>query len=97
MFPEFINLTHVYSYYQLETALSSAIRLDCPLLISETDQSAMRISLAHRNYVLVNTIVGFLIERPNKQSYQVLNPHLNKLNLMHLPNLGMLYEMAMIA
>ena len=96
IYPEFVNLTHIYSYHQLEDSLASALRMGCPLIISQSDQSAMGISLQWGNYVLVNKIITYLIEFPTTKNCYILNGHLTQLNEMLLPNLGRLYDASMI-
>lgn len=69
IFPEMVNATQIYAYYQSQHELSAAIRDECPLLVSREGTSALSIAagnertvqegqiVRHKNEVMIATII----------------------------------------
>jgi hypothetical protein len=97
IFPDFVNLTHIYTLYQVDSALKSAIDDKCPLIMSLDNVSALSLALEHQNFVLIRDIVDFIANNPTRANLRLCNGNLPTLNQMKLAHLSDIYENAFIA
>jgi hypothetical protein len=96
IFPDFVNLTHIYCLYQVDNALKNAIDDRCPLIMSLDNVSALSLALEHNNFVLIRDIITFIAKNSTAANLRLLNGNLPVLNLMKLTHLATIYENAFI-
>jgi hypothetical protein len=96
IFPDYVNLTHIYCLYQVDNALKVALDDGCPLLMSLDNVSGLSLAIEHNNFVLIRDIITFISKNPTDANLRKLNGNLPILNLMKLNHLDEIYENAFI-
>jgi hypothetical protein len=96
IFPDFVNLTHIYCLYQVDSAMKAAIDDDCPVIMSMDNVSALSLALEHNNFVLIRDLVDFIAVNPTAANLRLCNGNLPTLNQMKLGHLADIYENAFI-
>jgi hypothetical protein len=82
IFPECINLTHIYAYFQLAKQLKAALYDGCPMIKTCGAVSALNLAMESKNFVLINEIIKYIKSYPSFYNCYLLNGNLPALNLM---------------
>jgi hypothetical protein len=85
IFPEYLNLTHIYAYLNLQKPLEYALASGCPLIKTIYGTTALSIAMENHNFVLIETIIKHIKKNPTYDNFSVLNGHLPQLNRMSIP------------
>jgi hypothetical protein len=61
MFPEMINLNHIYAYFNAYNALGAALDSGCPLLVNPVGVSPLKVGLDRSNLRCVAEILRHMV------------------------------------